>query len=63
MHSVSDLPPGAVAEIASILARGYMRYRKSDRLRQLSQGENDLDSAAEPSLHVTVVNAQKRGES
>jgi hypothetical protein len=68
------LPPAAVTEIASVLANGYVRYRAS--LRRAPQGQPDdkqtqpsaarttgLAFPATPSLHVTVVNAQrKRGK-
>ena len=67
-----DLPPATVTEIASILAKGYLRYRAS--LRRVHQGQPDANQAqppaantglafpATPSLHVTVVNAQSSGE-
>ena len=56
---VPDVHPNDLAEIATILARGYLRYR--DSLRRGLQ--NCLASAAERSPHVPVVNeAEKHGE-
>ena len=49
---MTDIHPNDLAEIASIFARGYLRYRDSLR-RELPNG---LDSTAEKSLHVPVVN-------
>jgi len=49
---VPDVYPNDLAEIATILARGYLRYRDSMR-RGL---QNCLASAAERSPHVPVVN-------
>ena len=47
-----DVHPEDLAEIATILARGYLRHRDSVR-----QGlQNCLASAAERSPHVPVVN-------
>jgi hypothetical protein len=73
LPSDTDLPPASVTEIASILANGYLRYRAS--LRRPPQGQPDGNPAAQPpapdtglafpatpSLHVTVVNAQSKGE-
>jgi len=51
--------PNDLTEIASILARGYLRYRESLK----KQPENCLDSEAEPRPHVPAVNAlESRGE-
>lgn len=47
-----DIHPNDLAEIATILARGYLRYRDSLRRRL----PNSLASAAEKSPHVPVVN-------
>ena len=47
-----DIHPNDLAEIATILARGYLRHRESMR-RGL---QNCLASAAERSPHVPVVN-------
>jgi hypothetical protein len=72
LPSDTDLPPASVTEIASILANGYARYRAS--LRRSPQGQPDgaqaqppaanagLAFPATPSLHVSVVNAQRKGE-
>lgn len=49
----------SVSEIALILAKGYLRYRKSRRFRDLDPSQNSLDCAPEPSGHVTVVNTQR----
>jgi len=49
---VHDVHPNDLAEIAAILARGYLRHRDSMR-RGL---QNCLASAAERSPHVPVVN-------
>jgi hypothetical protein len=51
--------PNDLSEIASILARGYLRYRESLK----TQPENCLDSEAEPRPHVPAVNTiESRGE-
>ena len=49
---VHDIHPNDLAEIAAILARGYLRHRDSMR-RGL---QNCLASAAERSPHIPVVN-------
>jgi hypothetical protein len=54
-----DLPPAIVAEIASILAAGYLEYRRSLRV---SEADNCLDSGATESVHVPAVNASGEGE-
>jgi hypothetical protein len=68
-----DLPPAAVTEIATVLANGYVRYRAS--LRRPIQAPEDISPVTQPSaadtglafpatlsLHVSVVNAQRKGE-
>jgi hypothetical protein len=51
--------PDNLSEIASILARGYLRYGESLK----TQPENCLDSKAEPRPHVPGVNTvENRGE-
>ena len=56
---VHDVHPNDLAEIAAILARGYLRHRDSMR-RGL---QNCLASTAERSPDVPVVNeAEKHGE-
>jgi hypothetical protein len=72
LASETDLPPAAVTEIASILARGFLRYRASLRRAPLGQPDDKqsepaaastgLAFPATPSVHVTVVNAQSKGE-
>jgi hypothetical protein len=47
-----DLPPASVAEIASILAAGYLKYRRS---LHVSDPDNCLDSSQNPSVHVPAV--------
>ena len=56
---MTDIDPNDLAEIGTLLARGYLRYRDSLR-RQLP---NCLESVAEQSVHVSVVNrAEKYNE-
>jgi hypothetical protein len=56
---VSVIHPDNLSEIASILARGYLRYRESLK----TQPENCLDSEAQPRPHLPAVNAlENRGE-
>jgi hypothetical protein len=75
LASDTDLPPAAVTEIASILARGYVRYRASLRRAPLGHADGNHGNQAQPtaanpglafpatpSVHVTVVNAQSSGE-
>jgi hypothetical protein len=52
----NDLPPEDVDEIASLLAKGFLRYWKSQRQRPLI-AESQVDSLAPESRHVNVVNA------
>ena len=52
----------AIFQIASILARGFLRYRKSRRFQATEPPQEGLASGAEPSRHVTVVNAQRTDE-
>ena len=54
-----NVRPECISEIASIFAKGFLRYRKSRRLRPPDPPQNGLDSAPEPSPHVTVVNAER----
>ena len=51
--------PDDISEIATILAKGYLRYRKSRRSRVPDPVPTGLDSGAEESVHVTVVNAPR----
>ena len=57
-----NVRPECISEIASIFAKGFLRYRKSRRLQAVEPPQNGLDSAAEPSPHVTVVNAERTDE-
>jgi hypothetical protein len=60
-----DLPDDAVDEIASLLATGFLRYWKSQRMRPVivpGGPDGGLDSRPTPSLHVSVVNAKRTGE-
>jgi len=57
-----ELRPEPVSEMATILAKGFLRYRKSLRLQAVVQPENDVASVPEPSRHVTVVNDQRTDE-
>ena len=57
----NDLPPDAVAEIASLFAKGFLRHWRSQRQRPLI-AENQLDSPATQSGHVTVVDTTEKGE-
>ena len=53
--------PECVSEVAAILAKGFLRYRKSRRIGP-DPPQNRLDSVAEPSRHVSVVNAKRMDE-
>ena len=57
-----DVRPECISEIASILAKGFLRYRKSCRLQYIDPRQEGLASGPEPSRHVTVVNAQRTDE-
>jgi hypothetical protein len=54
--------PKAISEIAAILAKGFLRDRKSRRRRVPEPPQNALASTPEPSVHVTVVNAERTDE-
>ena len=58
MAPETPIHPDDLDEIASILARGYLRYRESRR-RQLA---DSLASAADTSPHVHAVNRAENGE-
>ncbi len=51
--------PDYITEIATILAKGYLRYRKSRRNQVSDPAPTGLDSGGEESVHVTVVNAPR----
>jgi hypothetical protein len=54
--------PECISEIAAILAKGLLRYRKSRRFQVIERPQDGLASGFEPSRHVTVVNAQRTDE-
>jgi len=51
----------SISAIAAILAKGFLRYRKSRRILPDSP-PHGLASGPEPSRHVTVVNDQRTDE-
>ena len=53
---MTEIDPNDLAEIGTLLARGYLRYRDSLR-RPLP---NCLASVAEQSVHVPVVNGAEK---
>ena len=57
-----DVRPECISEIASILAKGFLRYRKSRRFQAGDLPQNGPASGPVPSPHVTVVNAQRTDE-
>jgi hypothetical protein len=57
-----NVRPEPISAVASILAKGFLRYRKSRRFQAVDPAQNDLASKAEPSRHVTVVNDQRTDE-
>jgi len=54
-----NVKPECITEVASILAKGFLRYRKSRRLLSPDPPQNGLASGDEPSRHVSVVNAER----
>jgi hypothetical protein len=67
----TDLLPAGLGEIASVLARGFLRHRRSLRRQMAAIADvggsaapvsNGLAFRADPSRHVTVVNAQREDE-
>ena len=48
--------------MASILAKGFLRYRKTRQPRPPEPPQNDLVSEPEPSRHVTLVNTEGTDE-
>ena len=65
MDFENDLPPEAVDEITSLLAKGFLRYWKSQRVRPIiapCSANDALDFPATQSVHVSVVNAKRKGE-
>ena len=65
VDSEDHLPAPAVEEIATLLAKGFLRYWKSRRLRPAIEPvgpENGLDSQPTQSLHVSVVDTTREEE-
>jgi hypothetical protein len=58
----ADVRPEHISEIASIFAKGYLRYKKSRQNRLPDSPQDGVDSDATQSVHVTVVNAQRTEE-
>jgi hypothetical protein len=54
--------PEPMFEIAAILARGFLRYRKCRRFQAAEPSQTGLASTPETSRHVTVVNDQRTDE-
>lgn len=54
-----NVKPDCISEVAAIFARGFLRYRKARRFRVPDPPQNGLDFDAEPSRHVSVVNAER----
>ena len=54
--------PDSISQIASMLAKGFLRYRKSRRFHVDETPQNELAFVPEPSRHVTVVNGQRTDE-
>ncbi len=52
----------AVSEIAAILAKGFLRYRKSRRFQPAELQDDALAFGPEPSRQVSVVNDQRTDE-
>ncbi len=57
-----ELPREIVREVAAILARGYLNYRRSLILPILPPPEKALDTGADASAHVHAVNAAREGD-
>jgi hypothetical protein len=55
----ANVRPESISEIASVFAKGILRYRKSRRFQVVDPPQNGLASGPEPSRHVTVVNAKR----
>ena len=54
--------PNDISEIATILAKGYLRYRNSRRNRVSNSTRTDVDTGGEESVHVTVVSTPRTDE-
>jgi hypothetical protein len=57
-----NIRPECISDIAAILAKGFLRYRRSRRLQPRDGPQNCLASALVPSPHVTVVNTERTDE-
>lgn len=62
MNFENNLPTEAVREIASILAKGFLRHWRAQHVRLVSDAAGQLDSSETPSPDGTVVNANETGE-
>ena len=65
MELQNDLPDHAIDAIASLLARGFLRHWKSQRMRPLvtpTSASGTLDSPSTQSVHVNVVDATRTEE-
>jgi len=51
--------PASISRIAAILARGFLRYRKSCRFHVDETPQKELAFVPETRRHVTVVNDQR----
>ena len=54
-----NVRPECISEIATILAKGFLRFQRSRRLRLADPPQNGLASGAEPSPYMNVVNAER----
>jgi hypothetical protein len=54
--------PDPISTIVALLARGFLRHRRSRRFSLPEPPQNALASASEQSVHVTVVNAERMDE-
>lgn len=63
MDGQEELPASVAADLGALLARGYLRYRRSV-IGSNSQPirEKELAMSPDQSVHPPVVNAQEEGE-
>jgi hypothetical protein len=52
----------ATFQVAAILAKAFLRHRKSRRSAMAESPQNGLDSTPEPTVHLSVVNDQRTDE-